>query len=516
MNFAVRFLVLLLHVLYVLITPILWLKSRRKKQTIPTISDGLLKISATELAAKIRKREVSSEQVCTAYIRRIKEVNPFLNAIVEERFESALQDARNIDSYLRESLESEEELEKTRPLLGVPLTVKESCSLEGLSLCGGTLSRAGVKASTDSEVVAKLKASGAVALLVSNTPEICLSWESNNFITGRTNNPYDTTRTSSGSSGGEGALLGAGASLIGVGSDIAGSIRLPAMFNGVFGHKPTARVISIKGHYPSCDDVNYADFLAIGPMTRYSRDLKLMMRVMTSDDVVLGLRLEEKVDMSRVKVFFMESEGNSFALPKVQDEIALTVRQSVDHLRNRSNCQIVNDFKFSELQNSFEIAGSTLFSLKDIPNPLKADDQNLALEVIKSCVGLSNYTFNLLQFYVFQQINKAFLSDPGYIKKNEYLKQLFMEKLGHDGVFLYPTFTNSALTHGTFIFKFSGISYLMIFNSLGLPATHVPCGIDKNGLPIGIQVVAAPYQDRLCFAVAEELEKCFGGWIPPN
>jgi fatty acid amide hydrolase 2 len=74
---------------------------------------------------------VSSEQVCTAYIRRIKEVNPFLNAIVEERFESALQDARNIDSYLRESLESEEELEKTRPLLGVPLTVKESCSLEG-------------------------------------------------------------------------------------------------------------------------------------------------------------------------------------------------------------------------------------------------------------------------------------------------------------------------------------------------------------------------------------------------
>jgi hypothetical protein len=76
--------------------------------------------------------------------------------------------------------------------------------------------------------------------------------------------------------------------------------------------------------------------------------------------------------MSRVKVFFMESEGNYFALPKVQDEIALTVRQSVDHLRNRSNCQIVNDFKFSELQNSFEIAGSTLFSLKDIPNPLKA------------------------------------------------------------------------------------------------------------------------------------------------
>jgi fatty acid amide hydrolase 2 len=203
MNFAVRFLVLLLHVLYVLITPILWLKSRKKKQTIPTISDGLLKISATELAAKIRKREVSSEQVCTAYIKRIKEVNPFLNAIVEERFESALQDARNIDSYLRESLESEEELEKTRPLLGVPLTVKESCSLEGLSLCGGTLSRAGIKASTDSEVVAKLKASGAVALLVSNTPEICLSWESNNFITGRTNNPYDTTRTSSGSSGGE-------------------------------------------------------------------------------------------------------------------------------------------------------------------------------------------------------------------------------------------------------------------------------------------------------------------------
>ncbi|XP_044258766.1 fatty-acid amide hydrolase 2-B-like [Tribolium madens] len=515
MNFLIRFLCVILRVIDALATPIYWLKSRGKKRAVPTIKDGLLKISATELAEKIRNRELSSEQICAAYIKRIKEVNPLLNAVVEERFESALQDARNVDIYLQ-SLSEHEELAKTKPLLGVPLTVKESCSLAGFSLCGGTVSRAGIKADQDGEVVSKLKSSGAIPLLVSNTPEICLSWESSNFVTGQTNNPYDVTRTSSGSSGGEGALLGAGASLIGIGSDVAGSIRLPAMFNCVFGHKPTARTIPIKGHFPYCTDERYADFFAIGPMTRYSKDLKLMMKVMANESLLPVLRLEDKVDLSKIRVFFMEEESKSFVSPKVQDEISQAIRQSVEYLKVRCNCEIISDFKFTELKNSCEIAGSALYSLDDIPNLLKADNQNLALELLKSVIGQSNYTFNLLFFYTLQYMFKTFVTNEGYLKKNEYLKQLFTEKLGQDGVFLYPTFTTSAFYHDSFLFKSMGVSYLMIFNSLGLPATNIPCGLDKNGLPVGIQVVAAPYQDRLCFAVAEELEKCFNGWISPN
>ncbi|RZC41612.1 fatty-acid amide hydrolase 2-B [Asbolus verrucosus] len=372
MNFVLRFLCAILNFFYGIISVIRWLKPQGKKQTLPKITDALLMISATDLAEKIRKREVTSEHVCISYIKRIKEVNPFLNAVVEERFENALQEARNVDAYLQSSVTSDEELEKTKPLLGVPLTVKESCSLAGLSLCGGTLERIGIKADKDGEVVSKLKASGAIPLLVSNTPEICLCWESTNFITGRTNNPYDFTRTSGGSSGGEGALLGAGASVIGIGSDVAGSIRMPAMFNGVFGHKPSARIIPIKGHYPYCTDANYADYLAIGPMMRYSKDLKLMVKLMARDEVLPDLNLNEKVDLSSVKIFFMEEEGKSFVLPTVQNEIALAIRQSVEHLRSKCNCQIIQDYNFTELKNSCEIAGSVLYSLKDVPNLLKA------------------------------------------------------------------------------------------------------------------------------------------------
>ncbi|RZC41611.1 Amidase domain containing protein [Asbolus verrucosus] len=120
-------------------------------------------------------------------------------------------------------------------------------------------------------------------------------------------------------------------------------------------------------------------------------------------------------------------------------------------------------------------------------------NQNFALEFMKSLFGMSNYTYNLLTFYLFQYIFNTFVKNDGYLWKNDHLRQLFTVRI-----------------------SLLGVSYLMIFNSLGLPATHVPCGLDKNGLPIGIQVVAAPYQDRLCFAVAEELEKRFGGWTPPS
>ncbi|XP_063909576.1 fatty-acid amide hydrolase 2-A-like [Zophobas morio] len=516
MNFVLRFISVVLNCLNVIVAPILWLKYRGPRKTVPTISDGLLKISATDSAEKIRRREISSEQLCTAYIKRIKEVNPILNAVVEDRFEIALQDARNVDNYLQTSFESNEELEKTKPLLGVPLTVKESCSLGGMSLCVGTLSRSGIKADKDGDAVAKLKSSGAIPLLVSNTPEICLDWQTSNFITGRTNNPYDTSRTTGGSSGGEGALLGSGASVIGIGSDVAGSIRLPAMFNCVFGHKPTPRTISIKGHFPYCIDKKYADYLVVGPMTRYSKDLKLMMKVMTDDAVLPELRLDDKVDISKIRVFFMEEEGKSFVLPHVQKEISAAVRQSAEYLKNTCGCHVVDDVKFSELKNSCEVSGSVLNSLKDTPNLLKAGNHNLAVELLKSVLGFSNFTFGLLHFYLIQNVYQTFIQSDSYMQKNEDLKKMFRKFLGDDGVLLYPTFTKSALHHGAYILNTLGTSYLMTYNSTELPSTHVPCGFDKNGLPIGIQVIAGPKQDRLCFAVAEELEKCFGGWIPPN
>lgn len=175
-------------------------------------------------------------------------------------------------------------------------------------------------------------------MLVSNTPEYCTSWECTNLLTGRALNPYDRRRTAGGSSGGEvfpttfihrfrarghmlsvlarnrqieygpffschiqGALNGCGATPFGIGSDVGGSIRVPALFNGIFGHKPTARVLSIKGHFPMSSDESFADFLVVGPMCRYAKDLPLLVQVMAGPNAT-QLRLNDPLSTKDIKV----------------------------------------------------------------------------------------------------------------------------------------------------------------------------------------------------------------------
>lgn len=152
-----------------------------------------------------------------------------------------------------------------------------------------------VPASDDADVIRSLKAAGAIPILVSNTPDQCMFWETYNKVTGLTRNPFDTRRTVGGSSGGEAALLGSGASVIGIGSDVAGSLRLPAMYVGVFGHKPSPRSISIEGHIPACKDKKFLDHFILGPMVRYMEDLPLVLNVMVKEEYRSLLKLNEEV-----------------------------------------------------------------------------------------------------------------------------------------------------------------------------------------------------------------------------
>lgn len=227
-------------------------------------------------------------------------MNPFLNAIVEERFEEALEDARKADKICETTPYIF--LQQNYPLLGVPFTVKESCSLKSFSKCVGSVPRANIKADKDGEAVGYLKSSGAIPLLISTTPELCLNWESNTHVNGCTKNSYNLKRTSGGSSGGEGALIGAGASLFGVGSDVAGSIRVPSHFNGIFGHKPTANVVSLFGHLPeSTPEID--NFLVIGPMVRYAKDLPILLHIMAGPNAE-KLRLTGSINTKEIKVSF--------------------------------------------------------------------------------------------------------------------------------------------------------------------------------------------------------------------
>ena len=232
--------------------------------------------SAIDLAGAIRAGEISSEAVVRACLERIEEVNPHLNAVVLLRAEAALAEARKADQALaRGKLKG--------ALHGVPMTLKDSLDTAGVTSTGGTPGRARHVPDEDATVVARLKAAGAILLGKTNTPELTLSFETDNAIYGRTNNPYDPTRTPGGSSGGAAAIVAAGGAPFDVGSDTAGSILLPAHFCGVAGIKPTSGRVPRTGHVISYGGI-YDGLTNLGPIARYVRDLHTILGIMAGPD----------------------------------------------------------------------------------------------------------------------------------------------------------------------------------------------------------------------------------------
>lgn len=188
------------------------------------------------------------------------------------------------------------------PLFSLPILLLLYSTLVGASFAVGSIVRKTMKAPQDGHVVELVRAAGGIPLLVSATPEFCMSYETNTVLNGRCVNPYDLARTSAGSSGGEGALNGAGATPFGIGSDISGSIRLPAMFCGVFGHKPTGGLTSVRGHFPySLTDENFPNMLQIGPITRFARDMPLLLEIMAGENKH-KLKMNEQVPLQDIKV----------------------------------------------------------------------------------------------------------------------------------------------------------------------------------------------------------------------
>ena len=241
---------------------------------------ALREMSAVGLAAAIRDGSTTSRLVVEAHIDRLREVEPALNAIVEDRYDAALADADAADKRVEEAGGDAAVLP---PLLGVPCTIKESIALEGMPNCVGAVHRRDVRSTYNASTVQRLIDAGAIPLGVTNISELTLWIESDNRVYGRANNAYDDTRTAGGSSGGEGAAVGSGGSPFGLGSDIAGSIRVPAFFNGVFGHKPSAGVVSNKGQWPSTAG-SASELLVTGPLARRAEDLMPVLRVVAGPD----------------------------------------------------------------------------------------------------------------------------------------------------------------------------------------------------------------------------------------
>lgn len=508
--------------LSIILIPTCWLYSIGRRKKCPPITNSLLLYSAKKLAHLIRTRQTTCEEIMRAYVEHAENVNKITNAIVEQRFQNALQEAIEVDKKLKESTKSVAEMETETPLLGVPVTVKESIMVEGMSCnvgCGEP--DVSIKGTKDAFSVQQIKKAGGIILCVTNTPEYCMFWETYNNITGVTRNPYDTRRTVGGSSGGEAALISSGASVVGLGSDLAGSLRLPAFFTGIFSHKPSPHLVSIDGFLPKCHDDRYSDYIVQGTLTRYAEDLPLMMSVISNLEDRHHFTDSDKVSIADLKFYYMEKEYQSFMATNVDSGVLNAMKSFIDYLKSEHKVN-VQKVHIQDMCHSFTRSLQVLIVLDKVECQFVDEDLNFTNFwniFFKFITFRSKTTLPLIMYGIAKKIYLLFkkkFDNNNVFKENEALKNDFQNLLGDNGILLYPTWTGPAHYHYAMFYKMINFGYCSIFNLLGLPVTQVPSGFTSNGLPIGFQVVANVNNDRLTLAVATEAEKYFGGWTPPR
>jgi fatty acid amide hydrolase 2 len=471
--------------------------------------------SALDLAGAIREGEVSSQEVVGAHIARLREVQPRVNALAAERFEAALEEAEAADRRVAEGGE-------LPPLLGVPCTIKESIALAGMPNCAGLLARREHRAPRTASTAARLIEAGAIPVGVTNTSELCLWVESDNFVYGRTNNVYDPSRVAGGSSGGEGAAVGAGGAPIGLGTDIGGSIRLPAFFNGVFGHKPSPWIVPNSDMFPSAEGEG-SRLLGTGPLTRRAEDLMPFLRIVAGPDGVdpytreVELGDPESVSLAGLPVVLGEQTSMIPARKELRDareraaDALAAAGASVRHVSLRSWRRAL-EYYLAALQTG---AGTTV---RDILEDEVEDVAKLALRRV-GWGAIRRRGPHTMPIFILLAVEALAARVPEKrtrraIAAGRALAEEVEGVLG-DGVLLHPPHARVAPKHTRTVGRAWAVTPTAVFNLLGLPVTQVPLGLNPAGLPLGVQVAAVRDNDHVTIAAALELERRLGGWIPP-
>lgn len=493
--------------------------TRSGDRSLPPVNDEILLLPANIVAEKIRKRELTSERVVRAFIERAKLVQKHLNAIIDERFDDAIKDAREVDKFLETTSLSEKELVEQKPLLGLPFTTKDSIQVKGMIWSSGCLRRKDIRSSEDAPVVASYRRAGAIPIALTNVPELLLWFATSNKLYGTTNNPFDFSRTPGGSSGGEAALMSSAGSPLSICSDVGGSIRMPAFHCGLFGHKPTHKVVDWRGTFPAVKD-GLEEIFSFGPIARYVDELTLSMKVLAGERFSI-LRMDEPVDLGKLRIFYLDECDNNLAT-RVEPYISQAIRDAAKHFADKFGCK-VEKAKFKYLKHA-PLWYILLFSQNQEVSSLITEDThkiNPFLELCKSLVGQSEYSPSALTVAAAQETTNTTFnrkSYPGAYEKAQATLNLAREEfktlLGDDGVFFVATLPRTAPNHYASLFEFTNICYPIMMNYLNAPTTQVPLGTHA-GLPIGMQVAASSNNDRLTLAVAKELEKTYGGWIKP-
>ncbi len=467
--------------------------------------------SALELAAAIRFGELTSREVVDAHIELIERRNPAINAIVATRFDEARAEADAADA----AVEAGEEL---GPFHGVPCTIKESFAVAGLPHTSGSMNRKDVVAEKSATAVERLVDAGAIVLGVSNTSELTLWIESQNRVWGRTDNAYDPKRTAGGSSGGEGAAVGSGFAPIGLGTDIGGSIRLPAFFNGVFGHKPTGCLVPHTGHYPAPNERGSL-MLGSGPLTRRGEDLMPFLRAVAGPDGIdttarqvelgdpadvdlAGLTVALSDDVTLIPVSLELRNARIAAARALRDAGAEVRRVSLPGVKSAIQPYL----------NAMRESGG----LRELLTEGGAEVPRFGRLIADAVRGRSPHTAPLLMTLASENLSQYLperLERRALAAEHELAEQV-VDAIG-DGVLLHPPFSRVAPRHGRTVGRPWMIAPMALFNLVGLPVTEVPMGLNDAGLPLGVQVAAGRDRDHVAIAVALELERVFGGWVPP-
>ncbi len=474
--------------------------------------------TATDLAAALASREVSAAELVDHAIARIDALDTDINAVVVRDFAQARLAAEAADAALTRG--------ERRPLLGIPMTVKESFNVAGLPTTWGMTAFRDWRPAEDAAVIERVKAAGAIILGKTNVPLNLNDWQSYNDVYGTTNNPWDLSRTPGGSSGGAAAALAAGYVPLELGSDLGGSLRAPAHLCGVYAHNPSRGLVPVRGHVPPTVPAlpRESDLMVVGPMARSAADLELLLDVVAGPDAptAVGYRLAlpppRHSDLRQFRVLVIDthpllptSASVAAAIARLSDDLAGVVgkfARSSELLPDLArNARI-----YVALLLSFfgaDMPESEYRLVQEAADELAADDKSLRAQRMRGLVlshrdwiradrvrEAEKHQWRAL-FREWDVVVCPILPTPAFTHDHTSLIERRIVIDGND----YP-FSDQIV--------WAGLATLP-----GLPATAMPIGLSDEGLPIGVQVIGPYLEDRTTIAFAALLERAFGGFVAP-
>lgn len=472
------------------------------------------------MSAALKAKQVSAVELAEQAISRIERHDGRINAVCVRDFARGMEAARAADAALARG--------ETRPLLGIPMTVKESYNVAGLPTTWGFPAQKDFVPREDALSVARVKDAGGVILGKTNVPVGLGDWQSFNDIYGTTNNPYDLGRTPGGSSGGSSAALAAGFGALSLGSDIGGSLRVPAFHCGIYAHKPTYGLVPTRGHTPPpFPPLPFErDMSVLGPMARCAADLALLLDVLAGPDPVeagkahrLTLPPPRHAALKDFRVLVIETDP---VLP-IDSSVRGGIERLAGHLAGAGALVARQSPLFPDFAASSRLYMRMLLSFIAASWPaeqyagaqaaaaqLPADDNSLAAERLRG-ISLSH---------------RAWLQDDGARAR---LRAQWRELFKTFDAVICPIMPTPAFRHDHSPEQESRrividgkdypypdqLAWPGIATLPGLPATAIPTGFAPDGLPIGVQIVGPWLEDRTPLKLAELIEQKFGGFVPP-